>query len=134
MLALRAIVGLTRTAVFLVGVVVVAGAPTLAWVWVGSQVQGGTTPTASAIVTVVGGLVVTYLLLALLFAWIAGRSQSRPEKRVRYAWNRSLRDERHQVRRGHWLEDLFVAAAILVGIVILVWFFLWGNPGVPVAP
>ncbi len=134
MTAVRAMREISRSAIFIVGVIFVAAGPSLVWVWIGSQVQGGTAPTASAIVTVVAGLVVTYLVLALVFAWFAGRSQTRQEKRVRYAWNRSMRDEKYEVRRGYWLEDLFVVAAVLVGVVLVLWFFLWGSPGVPLAP
>ena len=72
-----------------------AGIP-LAWVWVGSQVQGGTTPSATAIATVVTGCMASYGFVA---SWrpgsraVATRSPG-AARHERYAWNRSLRDER----------------------------------------
>jgi hypothetical protein len=134
MAAARAVRGLTKAIAFLATAVLFAAGPPLVWVWIGSQVQGGTAPTATAIVTVLGGLIVSYMLLGLVVAAIAGRSEERRVERVRYAWNRSLRDARYEVRRSHPLEDAFVVAAVLVTVVVTVWFFLFGNPGVPIAP
>ena len=82
--------------------------------------------------TVIAGLIVSYLFLALIVSAIAGRSQDRRTKRARFAWNRSLRDEEYHVERGHPLENAFVVAAILVAVVITIWFFFFGNPGVPI--
>ncbi len=112
--------------------VLFAAGPPLVWVWIGSQVQGGTAPSATAIVTVIAGLAISYMLLALMVSSVA---RSRPaEKRVRAAWYRSMRDERHEVRRGLVMEDLFVAVTLLVTAAIVVWFLFFGSPGVPVGP
>lgn len=134
MAVVRAIFGLTRGVAFLATVLLFAAGPPLLWVWVGSQVQGGTAPSATAIVTVIAGMVVSYMLLGVIVAWLVGRSDARAVKPVRYAWNRSMRAERHEVSRGNLLEDLFVAAALLVTVTVVVWFLLYGNPGVPVSP
>jgi hypothetical protein len=109
-----------------------AGIP-LAWVWVGSQVQGGTTPSATAIATVVTGCLASYGLVALLAAWFKGRGDeaARKARRERYAWNRSLRDERHKAPETSFLENCLIATTIVVALVVTVWFFLYGNPGVP---
>jgi hypothetical protein len=118
------------------GIVVVAllaaGIP-LAWVWVGSQVQGGTTPSATAIATVVTGCMASYGLVALLAAWFKGRGDdvARKSRRERYAWNRSLRDERKSAPETTFLENCLIAATIVVAMIVTVWFFLYGNPGVP---
>ncbi|MGI9021469.1 MAG: hypothetical protein ACR2G3_12265 [Solirubrobacterales bacterium] len=121
---------------FTAGAVVVAllaaGIP-LAWVWVGSQVQGGTAPKAAAIATVVTGCIASYGLVALLAAWFKGRGDivARRARNERYAWNRSLRDERKHAPETSFLENCLIAATIVVGLVVTVWFFLYGNPGVP---
>ena len=134
MAIVRAIRGVGRGVLFVFTVIVLAVGPPVLWVWIGSQVQGGTAPTATAIMTVIAGLIVSYLFLALIVSAIAGRSQDRRTKRARFAWNRSLRDEEYHVERGHPLENAFVVAAILVAVVITIWFFFFGNPGVPITP
>jgi hypothetical protein len=106
-----------------------AGVP-MAWVWVGSQVQGGTTPRGTAIVTVICGMIVTYSFVAVIAAWAKGRQPS-DEQPVRFAWNRSLRDERYRPAATSFLENVLIAATILVAVIVTVWFFLFGSPGVP---
>jgi hypothetical protein len=109
-----------------------AGIP-LAWVWVGSQVQGGTSPSATAIATVVTGCMASYGCVALLAAWLKGRNTEVPgaAQNERYAWNRSLRDERHAAPETTFLENVLIVTTIVVGIIVAVWFFLYGSPGVP---
>jgi hypothetical protein len=127
---MTAALGFARALAFLATVALFAAGPPLLWVWIGSQVQGGTTPSATAIVTVISGLAITYMFLAVVVAAVASRSRG-AQKRMRYAWNRSMRDERHEVRRGHVMEDIFVAVTIVVGVVIVFWFLFYGSPGVP---
>ena len=109
-----------------------AGIPA-AWVWVGSQVQGGTEPSATAIATVVTGCMASYGLVALLAAWLKSRGgqDSAAARHERYAWNRSMRDERKTPRQTNFLENVLIATTITVGIIVTVWFFLYGSPGVP---
>ena len=118
------------------GVVLVAflavGIP-LAWVWVGSQVQGGTSPTGTAIVTVIVGLTMSYAIVALIAAWLKGRTGDEAP-RYRFLWTRSMRDERYAPTSTTFLENVLIAATIVVALIILVWFFAFGNPGVPVTP
>jgi uncharacterized membrane protein len=135
MIVFRALLGATKAVATVVTVIAVAVVPPVAWIWIGSQVQGGTAPSGTAIVTVIAGLIVSYMFIALVIVWLVSRSGMRPRGPTRYAWNRSLRDERHQSgRTTHVLEDVFVAAAVLVTIIVAVWFFGFGNPGVPVTP
>ncbi len=109
-----------------------AGIP-LAWVWVGSQVQGGTTPSATAIAVVVTGCMASYGFVALLAAWFKGRGDeaARRARNERYAWNRSLRDEAKSAPETSFLENCLIATTIVVALIVVVWFFLYGNPGVP---
>lgn len=109
-----------------------AGIP-MAWVWVGSQVQGGTEPSATAIATVVTGCMASYGLVALFAAWLKGRGgqESGAARHERYAWNRSMRDARRTPLKTNFLENVLIATTITVGIIVAVWFFLYGSPGVP---
>jgi hypothetical protein len=105
----------------------------LAWVWVGSQVQGGTSPTGTAIVTVIVGLTMSYAIVALIAAWLKGRVGGETT-RYRFMWNRSMRDERYTPASTTFLENVLIVATIVVALIIVVWFFAFGNPGVPVTP
>jgi hypothetical protein len=108
-----------------------AGVPLL-WVWVGSQLQGGTDPSLSGLGVTLVGIVGSYSALVVGMAWLKERSRDDGDRPVRYAWNRSLSAERQQVGRTTPLEDIVVAATLVVGVICTGWFLLFGNPGVPV--
>jgi hypothetical protein len=110
-----------------------AGVPYL-WVWVGSQLQGGTAPSFSGLGVALLGIIVSYSLMAFLLAWLKAYITHDEGKPVRHDWNRSLSAERRTAPNTHPIEDLVITATILVGIVCTAWFLLFGNPGVPVAP
>jgi hypothetical protein len=110
-----------------------AGVPYL-WVWVGSQLQGGTAPSFSGLGVALFGIIFSYGLMAYVLAWIKAVVTHDEGKPVRHDWNRSLSAERRTGPQTHPIEDLVVTATILVGIVCTVWFLLFGSPGVPVAP
>jgi hypothetical protein len=105
----------------------------LAWVWVGSQVQGGTSPTGTAIVTVIVGLTMSYAIVAVIAAWFKGRVGGETT-RYRFLWNRSMRDTQYTPTSTTFLENVLIIATIVVALIIVVWFFAFGNPGVPVTP
>lgn len=110
-----------------------AGVPYL-WVWIGSQLQGGTAPSFSGLGVALFGIIISYVLMAFLLAWIKAIVTHDPGAPVRHDWNRSLSAERRHAPETHPIEDLVMTATILVGIVCTVWFLLFGSPGVPVAP
>ncbi len=110
-----------------------AGVPYL-WVWVGSQLQGGTTPSFSGLGVALFGIILSYGLMAYILAWIKAVVTHDEGKPVRHDWNRSLSAERRTGPDTHPIEDIVITATILVGIVCSVWFLMFGSPGVPVAP
>ncbi len=105
-----------------------AGVP-YAWLWVGSQFQGGTAPSFGGLGVALLGIIVSYVGLAYLLAWIKA-VVTHDDKPVRHDWNRSLSAERRQVAETHPIEDIVITATILVGIVCTIWFLLFGDPGV----
>ena len=106
-----------------------AGVPYL-WVWVGSQLQGGTAPSLSGLGVALLGIILSYSLMAFLLAWLKAVVTHDEGKPVRYDWNRSLSAERRAGPQTHPIEDIVVTATILVGIVCTIWFLLFGDPGV----
>lgn len=129
------IIGGVIRVVAALGVVAVLGAGVpLLWVWVGSQLQGGTAPSLAGLGAALGGIIASYAALGVLFSWLKQRSEGSTGP-VRYGWNRSLTEARREPgSTTHPLEDIVAVATILVGIVASVWFFLFGDPGVPVVP
>ena len=106
-----------------------AGVPYL-WVWVGSQLQGGTAPSFGGLGVALLGIIFSYALMAYLLAWLKAIITHDEGKPVRHDWNRSLSAERRTGPDTHPIEDLVVTATILVGIVCTIWFLLFGDPGV----
>lgn len=119
----------TRVLIAVMAVAVGFGIP-LFWVWVGSQVQEGTAPSMEAIVTVLGGVILSYTAVAYAFGWIKARTQDTTV--VRHAWTRSMRDTPAKPEReSHPLEQVMIVAVLLVLAAFTVWFFLFANPGAP---
>jgi hypothetical protein len=69
-----------------------AGIP-FVWIWIGSQLQGGTAPSFGGLGVALFGIVISYSLLAVAFAWAKERIAPH-EGPVRHNWNRSLSAER----------------------------------------
>lgn len=131
---LRMIGGFGKVLVAAVAVVLFgAGIPFL-WIWIGSQLQGGTAPSFGGLGVALLGIVVSYSLLAIAFAWVKERLAPQ-EGPVRHSWNRSLSAERRTgPSQTAPIEDIAAAATVIVAIVCTIWFLLFGNPGVPVSP
>ena len=123
--ALKVIVAVVAVIVF------GAGVPFL-WIWIGSQLQGGTAPSFGGLGVALIGIVGSYAVLSVAFAWLRERLDPH-EGPTRHAWNRSLSAER---RKGpsetSSIEDIAAAATLVVALVCTIWFLLFGDPGVPV--
>lgn len=130
----RMVLTVLRLVASAVGVLLFGAGVPFGWIWIGSQLQGGTAPSLTGLGVAITGIFVSYWLLAIVFAWIIERSREDTGP-TRYAWNRSMRAERYEgPRTTHALEEIVVMATILVGIATTIIFFLFGNPGVPVNP
>jgi hypothetical protein len=112
-------------------IILFGGGVPLLWIWVGSQLQGGTAPSFGGIGVALLGIVGSYVLLAFALAWIKGKTAP-VEGPVRHDWNRSLSAERRQVAQTTPIEDVVMAATILVGVIATGWFLIAGDPGTPV--
>ena len=114
----------------------------LAWIWLGSKLQGTTGESrinASTAAVVFVGIVFTYIGLLTIFGWLQNRffgdqprEGSRPAP-ARHPWNRSMRDEPYRPgeRALSPLETLFVATAIVVSVAFMLWFFLFAGSPLP---
>jgi hypothetical protein len=134
MAGLRMVGGLVKVIVATVAVIIFGAGIPFAWIWIGSQLQGGTAPSFGGLGVALLGIVVSYSLLAVAFAWVRERLDPQ-EGPTHYAWNRSLSAERRQgPSQTHSIEDIAAAATLVVAIVCTIWFLLFGDPGVPTAP
>lgn len=112
------------------------GAPLLA-IWVGSQVQGGTGLTMSAVAAVLGVLAVavTLIVIALvrvesLYKFLSGEPVH--TKRIS-PWMRSLRDERPELaerRPMTGFEKTLIAAVVVAALAFEVWFFFFAGSSI----
>ena len=101
------------------------------WVWIGSQLQGGTAPSFGGLGVALFGIIFSYALMAYLLAWLKAVVTHDEGKPVRHDWNRSLSAERRTgPDRPTRSRTSSITATILVGIVCTVWFLLFGDPGV----
>lgn len=132
MAPIRVIGGFAKIVLAVVAVILFgAGIPFL-WIWIGSQLQGGTAPSFGGIGVALFGIVGSYVLLAMGYAWVKERYVPR-EGPVRHSWNRSLSAERRTGPSDTTpIEDIAAAATLVVAIVCTIWFLLFGDPGVPI--
>lgn len=122
-----------RIAIVMLGLLIGIGVP-LAWIWVGSQLQAGTAPSWTALAVVHVGIIATLMGIAGLFSFFVSQSHERRRQRARADWMRGMTEERKRetITDIHPLE-LAIFLAVMIDIVVLVvWFFLFADPGTPV--
>ena len=124
----------------LVAAVVGFGIPA-AWVWIGSQVQGGAGSTSldwSVVMLIFFGIVISYGFVLYIAGFVISVLEHDPEPTkqkatARNPWMRGMTDTRAIKPRGAdktWaVETVFVSTTLIVSAAALVWFFvLAGSP------
>jgi hypothetical protein len=118
--------GRLESAVLLIGIMFLAsfalwvGVP-VAWLWVGSQVQAGTSSLAVAIGAMMAGMILTIIALV---AFLASLNR-------RYVELSAARG--NEVRALAALETVLVGSAAIALVVFVVWFFGFsGSSPIPV--
>jgi hypothetical protein len=113
-------------------VVIGIGLPVL-WIWVGSQLQGGTTPSWVALAVVHTGLITSLIAVAGVFSWFVARDKAKAKARSDWLRGQSEDHQRKEtIADIHPLERIIMFAVFVDIAVFLVWFFFFANPGVPV--
>jgi hypothetical protein len=122
-----------RVGVVVLGVVIGLGVPA-GWVWVGSQLQGGTTPSATALAVVHVGIIATLLGIAAIFSFLVNHSRERRRTKARIDWMRGMTEARRRetITDVHPLEVAIILAVLIDIVVLVVWFFFFADPGTPV--
>jgi hypothetical protein len=93
----------------------------LAWLWIGSQIEGATDSLSTALGAMAIGVVATVMLLAALLAKLSNTYRANRQ-------SRGLDDPGHVV-----LEGVLVVSAGITLVVFVVWFFFFsGSAPVPI--
>lgn len=129
----RAFKGTSSTVITLVAAVAIGFGVPLLWLFAASRLYGSTGAVTGPVALFIGtGILVSYLLVLLVTAWIRarlGHGHAEAEQYRRTAWNRSLRDSRHQPTGSDPIERFVIVTAIIVMIGFVIWFAIWsGDP------
>ena len=92
------------------------------WLWVGSQIQGSTGNIGTALAAMMGGVVVSVVILAGILAWT-----NRKHEELRAS--RGLPPSETSV-----LERVLVVTATLAVVGFTIWFLGFAGPGPSLAP
>lgn len=99
---------------FLGSLVLWIGVP-LAWLWIGSQIEGATESPGTAIVAMLIGVLATVALLVFVLVWLSNR-------------HRALRLDRGLEDTGHVaLEAVLVTSAGVAVVAFALWFFVFAG-------
>ena len=110
------------------------GAP-LFWLWLGCQLQSGSTPSLGPYLVILVGVVVSMIVLGKLLSSLDrlyGRvTNSNATVRVRMPWNRSLRGERGSGRQTRVVDIVMVISVSSALVLFGAWFFLLAGSSLP---
>jgi len=133
---MRTVVSITGFALTVVAAILIGFGVPLAWVWIGSQLQGdsgATTTNFSVAMAILFGIIFTYVLLLYLAGIVmslfdsAARSGS-PAPRA--PWMRGMTDTRQVTQSSTSnIERIFVVTTVIVTVAFWAWFaFKAGSP------
>ncbi|MGB6423894.1 MAG: hypothetical protein WBF18_01305 [Solirubrobacterales bacterium] len=137
---MRPLKELLTFAVTVVSAAVIGFGVPLGWLWIGSQVQGGsgaTTLNFSVAMLVMAGIIATYVGVLYLAGWMMSKADPaiRSETQrgtAREPWMRGMTDSRSVQRRNPLvggIERVFVVTTLVVSAAFWVWLlFLAGSP------
>jgi hypothetical protein len=127
-------------AVLLIAVMVVGsllmwlGAP-LFWLWLGSQLQSGSTPSFGPYLVILVGVVASMIVLGKLLSSldrVYGRvTNTNATVRVRLPWHRSMRGERGSGRQTRVVDIVMVVSVSGALLLFGAWFFLLAGSSLP---
>jgi hypothetical protein len=110
------------------------GAP-LFWLWLGSQLQSGSTPSFGPYLLILVGVVASMIVIGKLLSSldrIYGRvTNTNATVRVRLPWHRSMRGERGSGRQTRVVDIVMVASVSGALLLFGAWFFLLAGSSLP---
>ncbi len=131
----RFVRGTGENLLILLGAVIMGFGIPLFWLWVAAQLYGQTGAVNGSVAAFIfTAILLSYCFALLVASWVRarlGHGQQEAQQIKRAVWNRSVRDEDYQPGGGgaDFVEKLFVATTIVVGISFMIWFaFFAGAP------
>lgn len=101
------------------------------WLWLGSKLQKGSTPSLGPYLLILAGIPVSMLIIGKLlvrldhlYGIVVG---ARPQDRVQMPWMKSMRGERGSTRQRTVLDAVMVVSVTLALIAFGVWFFAFAG-------
>jgi len=135
---MRTVVSIFGFALTVVAAVLIGFGVPLAWVWIGSQLQGdsgATTTNFSVAMAILFGIIATYVLLLYVAGIVMALFETAnrgPQQRSRAPWMRGMTDTRQVKRPGDTLgsvERIFIVTTVIVTVAFWLWFaFEAGSP------
>lgn len=107
----------------------------VAWLYLGSQMQKGSTPSLGPYLLVLAGIVVSMMILGKLLGWmdrvyaiVIGVSRQR---HIQPPWHKSMRGERGSGRERTVLDSVMIVSVGLALLAFGVWFFAFAGSSLP---
>lgn len=107
----------------------------VAWLYLGAQVQKGSTPSLGPYLLVLVGIVVSMAIIGKLLGWmdrvyaiVIGVSRQR---HIPPPWHKSMRGERGSGRERTVLDSVMIVSVGLALLAFGVWFFAFAGSSLP---
>jgi hypothetical protein len=107
----------------------------VAWLYLGSQMQKGSTPTLGPYLLVLVGIVISMVIIGKLLGWldrvyaiVIGIDR---KQRIQAPWHKSMRGERGSGRERTVLDGVMIVSVGLALLVFGVWFFAFAGSSLP---
>ena len=133
---MRAVSSVFTFALTAVAAIAIGFGVPLAWVWIGSQLQGDSGATNlnfSVAMAILFGIIASYVLLlylaGIVMSLFSGDAQAAPGPRA--PWMRGMTDTRphHRTEPLGGIERVFVVTTVIVTVAFWLWFaFKAGSP------
>ncbi len=131
----RFVTGTGENLLILAGAVVLGFGVPVFWLWVAAQLYGQTGAVNGSVAAFIfTAILLSYCLALLIASWVRarlGHGAAEAAQIKRAVWNRSMRDSQYRPgdHSADFVEKLFVATTIVVGISFMIWFaFFAGAP------
>jgi hypothetical protein len=139
---MRPVIGFLTMMLTVVGAVAIGFGVPLLWVWIGSQLQGGsgaTTLNFSVAMAILAGIIATYVAVLYIAGMLISRFDRTPEPEkqkstAREPWLRGMSDTRavRPARKStatESIERVFIITTLLVTMAAWIWFLFFAEGG-----